>query len=188
MQHRVTPRKPNHCMHLSRSASGHQSFNFEILLPQNHTNINTEQGWCDKETIFLLSGVTIIILSPELTYVRSNSLKVEFTFNASPMASAPSLPKPFHARFKVFRVIFSYNNNIQCTCWCYLPYPYLLAFLFRFLQDGLLGRQCVLCLRAYTLVIFVAMCQASLQGTLLHGQIFGSKKQIFKKAARQVAQ
>ena len=32
------------------------------------------------------------------------------------------------------------------------------------------------------------MCQASLQGTLLHGQIFGSKKQIFKKAARQVAQ
>ena len=48
------------------------------------------------------------------THVRSSSFKVEFTFSASPMASAPSFPNPFHARFKDLMVIFSCRKQEQC--------------------------------------------------------------------------
>lgn len=73
-----------------------------------------------------------------VTHVRSNSLRVELIFNASPMASAPSLPNPFHARFKVFRVIFSYTNNIYVGGNLQSDH---LAFLFHLLQDGLKGKK-----------------------------------------------
>ena len=48
------------------------------------------------------------------THVRSSSFKVEFTFSASPMASAPSFPNPFHARFKDLMVKFSCKKQEQC--------------------------------------------------------------------------
>lgn len=47
------------------------------------------------------------------THVKSSSFKVEFTFSASPMASAPSFPNPFHARFTDLMVIFSCRKQEQ---------------------------------------------------------------------------